>query len=434
MIGLIDCNNFFVSCERVFNPALRDKPVVVLSNNDGCAVALSNEAKALGVKRGDPYFQIQHLCKRHGIAVFSGNHRLYGDMSSRVMAVLGSIVPEIEIYSIDEAFLHLEGWETKDLPGVGRDIVRRVRRATGIPTALGIAHTKTLAKVAAKFAKKYPGYRGCALIDTEDARRKALGLTEVRDVWGVGRRLRRKFENIGVNTALQFADMPVDHVRRMLNVVGERTWRELNGEPCIAVEEEVPRKKQMVCSRSFGKMLSSFEELHQAIALFATILSRKLREQGVAAASLSVFIHTNSFRDDMEQYYNSTFLRLSEATSDTFALVEAATRCLAQIYRTGYYYKKAGVMINEIVRRKAIRKSLFTDPEDRERRARLMTVLDSINASSNAHDTVHVATYNPVEALVRAEQRSRLYSTRLADAIVINCHTDKDITKTNNIR
>lgn len=422
MIGLIDCNNFFVSCERVFNPSLRNRPVVVLSNNDGCVVALSNEAKQLDIKRGVPYFRIKEECHRHNIAVLSGNHRMYGDMSSRVLAILGSIVPEIEVYSIDEAFLHLDGWSETVLSEVGRDIVRKIRRATGIPTSLGIASTKTLAKVAATFAKKYPGYRSCAVIDTDEARRKALALTPVGDIWGVGRRLRRRFETIGINTALKLADMSDESIKRMLNVVGERTWRELNGESCISVEQVTPEKNQMMCSRSFGNMLTTFEELHQAVGLFATILSRKLREQRAAAVSISVFIHTNSFRADLDQYYQSAFRQLPEATADTMTLVAMATECLRQIYRQGYRYKKAGVMINELVPENAVKRSLFTDNTARERRSRLMNVMDSINASYEAHDAVHVATYSPVEALTRVEKRSRMYSTRLNDAIVVNCH------------
>lgn len=422
MIGLIDCNNFFVSCERVFNPALRQRPVVVLSNNDGCVVALSNEAKAIGLKRGNPYYQIKNLCDSQNVAVLSGNHRLYGDMSSRVMAVLGSIVPDIEIYSVDEAFLHLDGWETEQLPSVGRDIVKKVRRATGIPTSLGIASTKTLAKVGAKFAKKYPAYHSACMIRDDEARRKALALTPIGDVWGVGRRLLRRFENIGVDTALQFADMPREKVERFLNIIGQRTWRELNGEPCIPIEQQEPARKQMCCSRSFGAMTSDFEDLRQAISLFATILSRKLREQHLAAVSLSVFIHTNAFRDDLEQYFNSAHRQLPEATADTMALVDMATECLKTIYRRGYLYKKAGVLITETINDRAIKKSLFEDEESRQRRGRLMKVLDDINATSIAHDTVHVAAYQPVEKLVKGECRSRLYSTRLKDIITVNCN------------
>ncbi|MDE6301306.1 MAG: Y-family DNA polymerase [Muribaculaceae bacterium] len=418
----MDCNNFFVSCERVFDPSLRARPVVVLSNNDGCVVALSNEAKALGIKRGDPFFQIKEMCLRQGVRALSGNHRLYGDMSSRVMAILGSIVPEIEIYSIDEAFLYLDGVNGSELEVLGREIVRKIRRCTGIPTSLGIASTKTLAKVAARFAKKYPAYRSCAIIDSEERRRKALSLTPIKDVWGVGRRLRRHFDNIGVRTALDFADMDQAGVKRMLNIVGERTWRELNGDACISVEQEETAKKQMICSRSFGRMLENFEDLRQAVALFATIVSRKLRAQGCAAVSISVFLHTNSMRKDLPQYYNSAFRQLPEATCDTIGLVAMATECLRSVYKQGYQYKKAGIIINEVIPIRAVRRSLFTDAEERAKRARLMCVLDRINASSVSHDTVHVAAYSPVESIVRSERRSRLYSTRLDHSIIINCN------------
>lgn len=422
MIGLIDCNNFFVSCERVFAPGLRNRPVAVLSNNDGCIVALSNEAKALGLKRGDPYFKVEDICRRNDVRVLSGNHRLYGDMSSRVMAVIESIIPEIEIYSIDEAFIHFDGWADGRPVDLGRDIVSRVRRCTGIPTSLGIAPTKTLAKVAARFAKKYPGYRCVCRIENETERRKALSLTAIGDVWGIGRRLRRKFEQIGIDTALQFADMPRQQIDRLLSVTGERTWRELNGEACISLEQAPPARKQICCSRSFGQMLTTFDELRQAIALFATIISRKLREQHSAAVSISVFIRTNAFRTDMEQYFNSAHRRLDEATSDTMAIARAATQCLLSVFRTGYSYKKAGILVNETVSEDAVRRSLFTDNDVRLRHRRLMDVLDSINSNSIAHDTVHLAAYRPVEHIVRTNMRSRLFSTRLSDIISINCN------------
>lgn len=420
MTGLIDCNNFFVSCERVFQPRLREKPVAVLSNNDGCIVALSNEAKALGLKRGDPYFKVRHICDRQGVEVLSGNHRLYGDMSSRVMATLSSIVPEIEIYSIDEAFLKLDGWPAENLTAIGRDIVRRVRRNTGIPTSIGIAPDKTLAKIAVHFAKKYPGYRGACIIADENARRKALSLTAVENVWGVGRRLSRRLRQIGVDTALDFADMSSDQVERHFNIVGQRTWRELNGEPCIDMETVEPQRKQLCCSRSFGTMLTDFESLRHAIALFATIVSRKLRERHLAAVSLSVFIHTNAFREDVEQYFNSAGRRLSEATADTMAITEAAVECLKTIFRRGYSYKKAGIMITEIVAEDAVPRSLFVNPADRDRRRRLMTVLDSLNSDSIAHDKVHIAAYSPVEEMAKCERRSRLYSSSFRDIITVN--------------
>lgn len=408
-----------MSCERVFAPSLRRKPVIVLSNNDGCAVALSEEAKSLGLKRGDPYFKIHGICDSCGVEVLSGNHRLYGDMSNRVMATLSSMVPEIEIYSIDEAFLHMDGWASDQLSDVGHRIVRKVRRDTGIPTSMGIAPTKTLAKVAARFAKKYPGYRSVCLINSEDSRRKALSLLPIGDVWGVGRRLSKRMFQMGIDTALDFADMSVDDVHRRFNLPLQRTWRELNAQSCIDMDMAESPQKQMCCSRSFGKMLTEFDELRQAVSLFASIVSRKLRERHLAAVTVSVFVQTNAFREDMEQYYNSACRRPAEATNDTMAITATAIECLRSIYRRGYSYKKAGIMINEIVDEHAVRRSLFATDDDRKRRQRLMDVLDDINSNSIAHDTVHVASYQPAQSLVKGERRSRLYSSRLNDIIIV---------------
>lgn len=420
MIGLIDCNNFFVSCERVFDPSLRGKPVIVLSNNDGCAVAISNEAKALGIKRGTPLFKMRDVVERNGVSVVSGNHRLYGDLSSRVMATISEIIPEIEIYSVDECFIRFDKWPVDDLVGAGRDIVRRVRRNVGIPTALGIAPTKTLAKVAARFAKKYSGYRSVCVIDSEEKRLKALALTEISDVWGIGRRLGRKMRARHIDTALDFARLPLARVKSMVNVVGERTWRELNGERCIEMETAPPDKKQICCSRSFASMIFEPEPLFEAMAAFATIVARKLREQNSAAVSLGVFIHTNAFREDMEQYHPSNFRSLAEPTNDTLTLTSAAIDALRPIYRRGYGFKKAGIIITEIVPADSIQQSLFARPEDRERRRRLMSVVDNINRCSLARDMVHVATRSPLESCVRCERQTRRYSTRLSDIIVVN--------------
>lgn len=422
MIGLIDCNNFFVSCERVFNPSVRNKPVIVFSNNDGCAVAISNEAKALGVKRGDPFFKIKGVCKAYDIQTFSGNHKLYGDMSSRVMAVLSSVVPEIEIYSIDEAFLHLDSFGQESFQEFGRDIVRRVRRYTGIPTSLGIAPTKTLAKVAARFAKKYPGYRSCCVIDSEDKRRKALELTPVREVWGIGRRLNRKLNDHGIFTALQLADLPKEDIDKLFNVTGEKTWMELNGNPCVGFEPEDTQQKQMICSRSFGKALTDFDDLSAAVAAFANIVGRKMRERSLCAVSLSVFVHTDGFRPDLPQYYNTAHRTLSEPTADTMTLTAAATQALRSVFRNGFAYKKAGIIINELTDGNHIQQSLFSNAADRQRRQRLMAAVDSINSCSIGRDTIHTGAYCSIDNFVRREKPSRLFSTRLSDIITINCN------------
>lgn len=421
MIGLIDCNNFFVSCERVFNPDLRSRPVIVFSNNDGCAVAISNEAKALGIKRGDPFFKIKGVCKAYDIATLSGNHKLYGDMSSRVMATLSSMVADIEIYSVDEAFLHLDGFKLDELQNVGRGIVQKVRRHTGIPTSLGIAPTKTLAKVAARFAKKYPGYRSCCVIDSEDKRRKALELTPVRDIWGVGRRLSVKLIEHGITNALQLADLSKDDIEKTFNVTGEKTWMELNGNPCIDFETDDTPQKQMVCSRSFSKSLTHFDDLSAAVASFANTVARKLRERSICAVSLSVFIHTDSFRPDLPQYYNSAHRILAEPTADTMLITEAATDALRSVFRQNYGYKKAGIVIDEITNGNHIQQSLFSNPAERERRKKLMQAIDNINHASVGYDKIHTAAYSPIDTFVRKDNPSRLFSTRLSDIIRINC-------------
>lgn len=380
---------------------------------------MSNEAKQLGIKRGTPYFQMKDLCERNNVAVLSGNHRLYGDMSSRVMATIAENIPEIEIYSVDECFIRFDRWPVDNINEVGHDIVKRVRRNTGIPTSLGIAQTKTLAKIAARFAKKFPGYRSVCIIDSEDKRRKALALTPIEDVWGIGRRLGRKMHAAGIHTAIELSEMSLERVRRMVNIVGERTWRELRGEPCIEFETDSPDKKQICCSRSFANMIFEPDQLFEAMAAFASIASRKLREQGSVAASVSVFIHTNPHREDMDQYYASNFIRLEEPTADVMTITAAAINALRPIYRRGYGFKKAGILISEIVPAQGAQHSLFTDPADRERRGRLMSVMDTINAGSLARDMVHVATRTPLESCVRCQHASRRYSTSLSDIITV---------------
>ena len=422
MIGLIDCNNFFVSCERVFNPSLLKRPVIVLSNNDGCAVAISNEAKALGIKRGVPFYQIKSIVEKNNIAVLSGNMRLYGDMSSRVMATLSSIIKDIEIYSIDEAFLDMHGWDLIQLQSIGQKIVRRVKKDTGIPSSLGIATSKTLAKIASHFAKKYSGYSDVCIIDTTEKRIKALELTPINDVWGVGRQLSKHFQKYGIYKAIDFANMPYDYIKRIVNINGQRTWRELNGKPCIDIETITPDKKQICTSRSFSKEITEIDTLINAVSSFSTIVSRKLREQKSYAVSISVFIHTNAFRTDQEQYFKSSHIRLEEPTDDTLTITTTAVDILRAIFREGYAYKKAGVIITEIIDAKNYQPNLFSSPEEREKRHRLMSILDTINHSSNATDMVHTASFDPEMKLIKKELMSTHYTTRLSDIITIKCN------------
>lgn len=419
MIGLADCNNFFVSCERVFRPGLHNRPVIVLSNNDGCAVALSNEAKALGFKRGDPYFKIKQAAEATGAVVFSGNHRLYGDMSRRVMTTLRSFCDEIEVYSIDEGFIFFnEG--VGDYSGLGREIVRTVKRNTGIPISLGFADTKTLAKIAAHFAKKYPAYMGACLIDSEEKRRKALELTPVENIWGVGRRNMPKLRRQGINTALELAEMDEERVKDLFNVVGHRMWLELNGHNCITREIVPPQHKTITCSRSFQTDLFDPGELRKAIVSFTTTVARRLREQHLVAQAVEVFVATNRFHASQPQFFNAVEQRLVEPTADSSLLVRAACSALERAYRPGYGYKRAGVTITRCLDADSVTANLFEDRGDSERRRRLMTAMDRINASPANRNAVHPASMDPnLLGITRREHESRLFSTCLSDIIEI---------------
>lgn len=290
MIGLIDCNNFFASCERVFNPALNGRPIVVLSNNDGCVIARSEEVKKLGVKMDVPFYQIKELIKRENIAVFSSNYTLYGDLSRRVMSILAEQVPEIDVYSIDEAFLDLAG--INNLSEFGQRLVRTTARSSGIPVSLGVAPTRTLAKLANSFAKRYPAYNRVCIIDSDEKRIKALQKTPVGYIWGIGRRTTKTLEYYGIKTAYDLAQKSRSWVRNKMTVIGERTWLELHGEPCIT-SESVVEKQQICTSRSFGTMVTDFDSLRESVANFAASSTSKLRKQKCLAQGIIVFAYTN---------------------------------------------------------------------------------------------------------------------------------------------
>lgn len=411
----MDCNNFYASCERVFNPALNGKPIVVLSNNDGCVIARSNEAKTLGIKMGVPAYQIKDIVRSHGVSVFSSNYTLYGDMSSRVMSILSELAPEIEVYSIDEAFINLEG--VQYLKDVGANVVSKVYKGTGIPVSLGIAPTKTLAKAANKFAKKYPAYNRLCIIDSEEKRIKALQLTEIGDVWGIGRRQAAKLERKGVKTAYDFTQLPGSWVRKHMTVVGERTWKELRGISCIDMEAVQPAKKQICTSRSFGKMVEDIDTLSEAVATHASTCAKKLRQQKSYAMSLIVFIHTNNFREDLPQYWKNTVVKLPVPTSDTLEIVHHALAGLKSIFMQGYQYKKAGVIITEIT--KSAQLGLF-DEIDREKREKLMDAIDTINGVHNNHVKLAVQG-NGRDWKLKQEQLSQRYTTDINEILTINC-------------
>lgn len=419
MIGLIDCNNFFVSCERVFNPSLHNRPVIVLSNNDGCAVAISNEAKVLGIKRGQPYFQIKKIIEQHNIAVLSGNLRLYGDMSSRVMATLSSIIPEIEIYSIDEAFADLSGFSQQSLIDIGNTIVKTVMHNIGIPVSIGIAPTKTLAKIAANFAKNYEGYHGVCLINSEEKRQKALGLTPISDVWGIGQKLSKKFVDRNISTALDFSKMLRTEVSMKFNAPEIAIWQELNGIKSTDVNIDDIEQKHMCISRSFATSINNIDELSSILSSFASTCARKLRQQNTLAKSISVFIHTNAFDKSIKQCFKSTHITLNSPTNDTLLLSEIVNRALLTIYSDIYSYKKAGIIVNELIHADSIQ-SIEFEKTSTEKRQQLMHVLDNIN-NEYSQELIHTSTFDKNINFARKDLISRNYSTNMQDIIIVNC-------------
>ena len=378
MIALADCNTFFASVERVFHAGLRGKPVCVLSSNDGNIVALTSEAKALGIRRGAPFFQVKDVIEKNNVAVFSGNLMLYDAMSKRVQSIMRKTVERTESYSIDEQFLYLDGYEKNyNLVKLMRGMVRQIALWTDIPVSVGIARTKTLAKVASKFAKKYRGYESVCMIDTEEKRRKALSMFELADIWGIGPRSFAKLQALGITTPLQFADKPGDWVLRQFHRPGYQTWLELNGHPCIDTSEII-RRQTISTSRSFGKMISDAEQLRASVATFAASCCNTLRAQESAAGSVSVFACSNRFREDLEQYSNIATMRLDSPSSDTLEITEAAIRLADRIYRPGIQFKKSGVILSDII--PGLTHHILFDPiPKRDERAELSTAIDRMN-------------------------------------------------------
>lgn len=420
LFALADCNNFFCSCERVFQPNLRTTPVVVLSNNDGCVIARSNESKALGIKMGQPFYQVKDLLEKSGVAVFSSNYTLYGDMSRRVMSMLSTYAPKIDVYSIDEAFLDFSGMgEGDELRQYTENMVKEVTKGTGIPISLGIAPTKTLAKVASKFAKKHKAYNGVCIIDNEEKRKKALQLTDILDVWGIGRKASKKLNYYAIKTAWDFTQKSQSWVRSMLTVTGERTWRELQGESCIETEE-LPHKKSICTSRSFpDRGLNNLADVEEAVANFAARCSFKLREQHTVCGAITVFAYTSRFRTDIRQDYIHQTINLQVATNNTQELVSLAVGAIRKEWKKEeYLYKKAGVIVWNISPANAVQGSLF-DSVDREKMSALSKAIDEINRK-NGYSTIRVAVqgYNKNWHL-KCEHISKQYTTNIKDIIEV---------------
>lgn len=382
VLALVDCNNFYASCERVFNPKLASQPVVVLSNNDGCIIARSNEAKALGFAMGDPYHLNKDKIRQHNVKVFSSNYALYGDMSRRVMSTLAAHAMDVEIYSIDEAFLSLQGFEYRGLDSYAATIRANVKRATGIPVSIGIGPTKTLAKIANRLAKKLPGTEGvCNLFEADTG--MMLSLVDVGDVWGVGRQWAAWLKGQGINTALDLKRADPKTIRARMTVVGEKIVSELNGESCLDLELVAPPQKGITVSRSFGKTLSGLEPIREALLQFVGRAVEKLRRQNLQANRLTVFLMTSPFDKDRPFYSNSMTRKLLFPSDYTPDLIDAAATILEKIYRPGHAYQKCGVMLTDLVPAVRERHDLF-DERDRHRHSRLMKALDAINSDHGA--------------------------------------------------
>ncbi len=392
MYGIADIDNCYCSCEKVFRPDLEGKPIVVLSNNDGCVVARSNEAKQMGIKEGIPYFQLAQQFPHQKIAVFSSNYELYGELTGRVISIIRQEAPAYFRYSIDECFMYLDGIGEPNLQKWGEALHRRVKKEVGIPISIGLAPNKTLAKIASKLAKKYEVYRHCCMIDDDYKREKALEWCPIEDVWGIGRRYAAKLQALGCRTALDFAQHHKDWVRQTFNNINiVRTWQELNGEDAVP-NEELAKKKSICTSRSFNGMITDYETLRTQVANYASRCAEKLRIQKTVASIVGVFIHTNAFREDLAQYWNFQETRLITPTNSTIPIIQAANEVLQRMFIQGYRYKKAGVIVMGIGPDSPIQQDLFdTNAELIQKMRRLDEVVDRINRM-NGSETIVIGT------------------------------------------
>ena len=420
MIALVDCNSFYCSVEKVFHPGLKGKPVCVLSNNDGCIVALTTEAKAIGLHRGDPIFKVKNLVEKHQVRIFSSNMQLYAAMSKRITNIMKKNIAHVENYSIDESFCYLDGYEKYyDLSNLMKSVAEEIRLGTDIPVSIGIAPSKTLAKMGSKIAKQYKGYQGVCLIDTDEKRRKALSLFCLSDIWGIGRHTLEKMNYLGIRTPLEFAEKSESWVRFNFHKLGVQTWMELNGIPCIQTEEIV--RNQTICtSRSFGQMITDLESLKASIATFASSCANKLRGQDACAKTITVFLSSNRFREELLQYHNSASIELLTPTSDTLEITRAALQILERIYYPNIWYKKSGVIVSNITSRKGVQQDLFDPVNNRKGRDLLMKAIDKMNQQYGCK-TIKLAVEGPEEQpwKVKSEYRSPNYLTNINEILTI---------------
>jgi DNA polymerase V len=414
MFALADCNNFFASCERVFRPDLQGKPVIVLSNNDGCAVARSNEAKALGIKMGDPLFKIKDIVNKHKVAVFSGNMALYGDMSQRVRWVLEDFAPSIEVYSIDEAFLDLRGMQNIDFNQYAKTISKTCYKLTSIPVSVGIAPTKTLAKIASKLCKQYPRLQGGCYMHRPEDIEKVLRKYPIEDVWGIGRRTTAKLKLMGINTAYDYTQLSETRVRSLFNITGLRIWKELQGIPCIEFEDGFEAKQSICVSRSFSSEIYEIKELQEQIANFSASMAEKLRKQCSVVSEIVVFAYTNRFKENEPQTHGSALISFITPTADVRVIVSKAVAATKALFKEGYGYKKAGVIATKISSDKCIMHSLFEDTEATEREHKITTVLDTINKTFGK-GTVKLAVQGSGHIKSSSDNQSPHYTTLWTD-------------------
>lgn len=382
MFALVDCNNFYCSCERVFRPDLEGKPIIVLSNNDGCAIARSEEAKDVGVDMGHPYFKLKPLIKQHNIKVFSSNYTLYADMSWRVTRILHSMVPAVEIYSVDESFLDLTSVNKNfNVLQLAKEIKHKVGQWTGVPVSVGIAPSKALAKVANKFAKKKNREVGVHTLETPDEIEAILKDTDVKDLWGIGGKLNNKLKAYGINTAYEFTQQPDDWVRTEMSVQGLRLKYELLGISCRPLEKQRERKENITCSRSFGQLQADRKVVVEATANFAANAAKKLRRQNCCAGGITVFLHTHPFIDGEREHNPSVYIPFLTATSATSEIVRVARKAAALMFWDGIRYLKAGVILHNIVPEDSVQRSLFDNPELRNADNKASLVMDNINTA-----------------------------------------------------
>lgn len=421
MFALCDVNSFYASCETVFRPDLWGKPVVVLSNNDGCVIARSAEAKALGVKMGEPYFKQKDLFRRCGVVCFSSNYELYADMSQRVMSTLEELSPRVEIYSIDEAFCDLTGVRNcRNLTDFGREIRQNILQRTHLTVGVGIAQTKTLAKLANHAAKKWQCQTGGVVdLSNQERQRKLMAALPVDEVWGVGRRISKKLEAMGIKTVLDLADTDIRFIRKHFNVVLERTVRELRGESCLELEEFAPAKQEIICSRSFGERITDYDTMRQAICSYASRAAEKLRGEHKYCRFISAFVKTSPFALNEPYYSNSASVKLLTPTQDSRDIINAATRCLDAIWQEGYRYQKAGVMLGDFFSCGVAQLNLFDENAPRPGSEKLMAVLDMLNGREGRGTLYFAGQGIQQQWKMQRGMLSPRYTTRASDLLCV---------------